>query len=104
MAKTWWKLKLLFLIIILSQISINHFIGKVDKFGGHNLNGFEVIQLFSEGGGEGLNIYLFIYFISNIDKPLKKVGVYWFFQVIGFSYWFSVDTTITKREWAAATQ
>ena len=51
MAKTWSKLKLLFLIIILSQISINLFIGKVDKFGGHNLNGFEVIQLFSEGGG-----------------------------------------------------
>ena len=64
MAKTWSKLKLLFLIIILSQISINLFIGKVDKFGGHNLNGFEVIQLFSEGGGgEGLKIYLFIYFI-----------------------------------------
>ena len=102
MAKTWWKLKLLFLIIILSQISINLFIGKVVKFGGHNLNGFEVIQLFSEVGGG--SEYLFIYFISNIDKPLKKVGVYWFFQVIGFSYWFSVDTTITKREWAAATQ
>ena len=48
-------------IIILSQISINLFIRKVDKFGGHNLNSFQVIQLFSEGGGgEGLNIYLFI--------------------------------------------
>ena len=74
MAKTWSKLKLLFLIIILSQISINLFKGKVDKFGGHNLNGFEVIQLFSEGGGG--SDYLFIYFVLNIDKPLKKGGVY----------------------------
>ena len=46
----------------------------VVKFGGHNLNGFEVIQLFSEGGGG--SDYLFIYFVLNIDKPLKKGGVY----------------------------
>ena len=26
------------------------FLGKYAKFSGHNLNGFEVIQLFSEGG------------------------------------------------------
>ena len=100
MARTWWKVTF-FNYHFISNID-KPVIGKVDKFGGHNLNGFEVIQLFSEGGGG--SEYLFIYFISNIDKPLKKVGVYWFFQVIGFSYWFSVDTTITKREWAAATQ
>ena len=57
MAKTWWKVTF-FNYHFISNID-KPFIGKVDKFGGHNLNGFEVIQLFSEGG-EGLNIYLFI--------------------------------------------
>ena len=28
-------------------------LGKVTKFGGPSLKGFEVIQLFSRGGGEG---------------------------------------------------
>ena len=28
-------------------------LGKVARFGGPNLNGFEVIQFFSEGGGGG---------------------------------------------------
>ena len=27
-----------------------YILGKVAKFGGHSLNGFEVIKLFSEGG------------------------------------------------------
>ena len=54
---------------------------------------------------ETVKIYYFIIIFSQISINLYSMIVFIdFFQVISFGYWFSVDTTITKREWAAVTQ